>query len=606
MECPRIFLHRSQTVACLTQKREIPAVLFWWRLDNSVVTRQATGRLLLGVALFCSTLIYARTLRFDFVYDDGNQIVRNPHLESAAFIPIYFSADVWSQFHTAGEGRYYRPVFLLWLLLNRTLFGITPAGWHAASLSLELLAISLLYVVATKLLKDPLGGGIAALVFAVHPANLETVAWVSSSSELLMGVLLLLAFFFYLRFRDGGQDLNLAASVLMFALALGSKETALVFLALLVWHEWFSPHLANEIEQGHTIKKQWKVLIGPLAMYLLAGLLYLLLRAGALRENTFGSEHQVTLGVALLTIPSAVIFYIRHLIFPIGLAEFYDVSYTRTVFSLNFALTLLVVVSVAALLWVLSRRVSMGRNILGWIFLPLLPALAGLRVFTHADLVHDRYLYISTMGFAMFFAAVIIQVKENGWQRRVAQFLPFVVAGAFVLLTVTQLGYWKDNLTLYQRDTQVSPRSFLAFDTLANERLRGKDLKGAVSAYKQSLAIEPNSWTTNMALGLTLVEMGTMPRRSLITLARLRLTRRIPINTSTWHKLRTMKHFLAMRSRPWFAGLRSLTICPNFILNLVRCSKDGAISRELDSSTSARSRWTREKAPPRLAYPLLS
>src|ERR1700739_1734510 len=103
------------------------------------------GRFLLGAALFCSIVIYARTVHFDFVYDDGNQIVRNPHLESAAFIPTYFAADVWSQYHNAGQGRYYRPIFLLWLLLNRTLFGISPAGWHATSLLLQLGAIFVLY-----------------------------------------------------------------------------------------------------------------------------------------------------------------------------------------------------------------------------------------------------------------------------------------------------------------------------------------------------------------------------------------------------------------------------------------------------------------------------
>jgi len=471
------------------------------------MSRKAKGRLLLGAALFCSILIYARTLRFDFVYDDWNQIVRNPHLASPSFIPIYFSADLWSQYHVGTQGRYYRPIFLLWLLLNRTLFGVSPAGWHATSLLLELGAIFLLYVVCAKLLKDPIGGGIAALLFAVHPANLESVAWVSCASELLMGGLLLLSFFLYLRFRESENSLTLAGSALAFALALGSKETSVAFLLILIWHEWCCSRGANQFEQGETNSKSKTTPIIRLAAYFFVALLYFAIRTAALGDHTYGKENEVTLAVAVLTVPSAMLFYLRHLLFPIGLAAFYDLPYTETALSARFILSSLISIVVAGLLWRFSRRDSTERIALGWIVLPLLPALAGLRVFTHGDLVHDRYLYLSTMGLAMFAASLVANAAELGWERRVREILPYAVAGVFVCLSIAQLGYWRNNLALYQRGTQMSPHSVLAFDTLANERFKRKDFAGAVNTYKESLSMNPNSWTTNMALGITLTAM---------------------------------------------------------------------------------------------------
>ena len=468
------------------------------------MTRVVKGRLLLGVALFFSILIYARTLRFDFVYDDWNQIVRNPHLESATFIPVYFKADVWSQFHTAGQGRYYRPIFLLWLFLNRTMFGLAPAGWHATSLLLELVAISLFYTVCTKLLKDPLGGGIAAVLFAVHPANLESVAWVSCSSELLMGILLLLAFLLYLRFRAGGGSVNLAVSALSFAVALGCKETSVAFLLILMWHEWCCPPGASELEKINTGSQMRTSPVVRLAPYFFVALLYFAVRTAVLGGHTLGEKHEITFAVAVMTMPSAMLFYLRDLFFPVGLSVFYDLPYAQTMFSAKVALALVVVISVAGLLWLIARRLPNGRVALGWIFLPLLPPLAGLRVFTHGDLVHDRYLYLCTMGLAMLVADLAINVTENGWDRRVRQVLPFVAAGAFLWLSIAQLGYWKNNLALYQRGIQISPRSIFALDTLANERFRHNDLAGAVNAYERSLAVDPSSWMTNMALGITL------------------------------------------------------------------------------------------------------
>jgi hypothetical protein len=469
------------------------------------MTRQAKGRLLLCAALFCSILIYARTIRFNFVYDDWGQIVRNTHLTSAAFIPTYFTADVWSQAHDAGQGRYYRPVFLLWLLLNRTLFGTSPASWHATSLLLELLAIFLLYIVCTKVLKDPVGGGIAALLFAVHPANLESVAWVSCASELLMGVLLLLAFFLYLRFRAGGHNMNLAVSAMLFGIALGTKETAIAFLPILIWHEWCCVPCVNHHRHGLFISKLRALPILPFAFYFLSVLFYVLFRTTAMVNNTFGPEREVTFAVGILTVPSAMIFYLRHLIFPSGLAAFYEVSYTRTIFSSDFALSLLIVVLAGCFLWALCRRIPAARTALGWIVVPLLPPLAALGTFAHGDLVHDRYLYLSTMGLAMLVSAVVINVTGSGWEQRLKQILPFVAAGTLLWMSTTQLGYWKDNLTLYQHSAEQSPRSTLALNSLANERFRENDLTGALGSYQSSLAVDPNLWATNMALALTFI-----------------------------------------------------------------------------------------------------
>ena len=367
MEWASVFLeNRFRRVACLTQMCETAASFFWIPLDNRLMTREAKGRLLLGAALFCSVLIYARTLRYNFVYDDWRQIVSNTHLESAAFIPTYFTADVWSQVHDTSQGRYYRPVFLLWLLLNRTLFGTSPAGWHATSLMLELLAIFLLYVVGTKLLNDPLGGGIAALLFAVHPANLESVAWVSCSSELLMGILLLLAFFLYLRFRAGGHNMNLVVSAMLFGVALCAKETAIAFLPILLWHEWCCVPCVNQDRLGRLVSKVRALPILPFAFYFLFVSFFVVFRTVALGSNTFGKEREVTPAVGIMTVPSAAVFYLRHLIFPVGLAAFYDVSYTRTLFSWDFLLS-----SVIALFWLpvlsgLFLAIAFLRSALPW------------------------------------------------------------------------------------------------------------------------------------------------------------------------------------------------------------------------------------------------
>src|SRR5207248_5578684 len=80
-------------------------------------------------ALICGlvALVYIGTLRFGFVYDDLSQIVDNDWLTSARYIPRFFTSHVWAFADIAGV--YWRPLFLLWLFVNRPIVGLHPSGW---------------------------------------------------------------------------------------------------------------------------------------------------------------------------------------------------------------------------------------------------------------------------------------------------------------------------------------------------------------------------------------------------------------------------------------------------------------------------------------------
>src|SRR3954469_12777117 len=95
-------------------------------------------------------IVYAGTLFFGFVYDDSFQIVDNTWLTSARYIPRFFTSHVWA---FAGiSGVYWRPLFLLWFLVQRTMFGVAPAGWHAATVLMHAGATLLVYALARRLM----------------------------------------------------------------------------------------------------------------------------------------------------------------------------------------------------------------------------------------------------------------------------------------------------------------------------------------------------------------------------------------------------------------------------------------------------------------------
>ncbi len=201
------------------------------------------GQFLLWLALALTLLTFIGTLRFDFVYDDLSQIVSNPHVQSWRYVPSYFTEQVWGHLYPGQPGDYYRPVFLLWLLLDHTLFGFRPEGWHATALLLHLLTTALVYLLASKVTRDRMAGAIAALVFGLHPVHIEAVAWVSGVAEPLMAAPMIGSFLCYLKQREAPQRRSLwqAAAVILFVMAVLAKETAMVLPAIVAAYEWLFP-----------------------------------------------------------------------------------------------------------------------------------------------------------------------------------------------------------------------------------------------------------------------------------------------------------------------------------------------------------------------------
>ena len=142
---------------------------------------------MLGSVLALTALVYIATLRFDFVYDDQNAIVRNPMVHSWSSVPGYFMGKEWpAGLFPNAAANYFRPLNALWYRINDALFGLYPAGWHATTILLHLLATFLCYQIARRVTDRPLVAAVAALLFGIHPTRHEVVAWASGHDRTLM------------------------------------------------------------------------------------------------------------------------------------------------------------------------------------------------------------------------------------------------------------------------------------------------------------------------------------------------------------------------------------------------------------------------------------
>ena len=504
-----------------------------------------SGGLLAGDRLWPALVValtfvaYSGTLAFGFVFDDRSQVLENYTIQSWRYLPGYFTSHVWSYYDPGGPGNYYRPVFLLWLRLNHALFGLEPPGWHLTSVAAHVFVTLLVYWLALRVLRDQLTAAVTALIFGLHPGHIEAVAWVSGVTEPLLALLLIPSFLCYLNQRERARPERAwrLLSLLFYALAMLTKETALVLPMMVFGYEWiFRCRLE---EPAGSVGRQIRGAIRRVAPYLVLTGVYLIVRAAALK----GLAHALTplpLGTMVFTWPSLLWFYLKLLVWPVGVSPFYDMPYVTLPGFSNCLLPAGAVVAAAILLWAWSRKAGEGTASGGrleesravafaslWLLLPFIPLL-NLSFFPEGEIAHDRYLYLPSVGFSIL-AAMAWRHISLGRARLFGQPAAQVISAlALACLlgigTVTQSLYWADDLLLYYRGASMAPRNGLVQNNLAIIMGERGLHDVAVKLFHQILNRNPNSSRANYNLGYAYYRLGRLAE------AEWYLTRAIALN----------------------------------------------------------------------------
>lgn len=469
-------------------------------------------RVMLALVLVIGFVVYLGSLQFGFVYDDTAQIVKNPQVQSWAYLPHYFSGPVWAQLKLFD---YYRPLFLLWLLLNHALFGLNPAGWHGALVLLHLAATAMAYLAAQRLLKNDAGALLLALIFAVHPAHLESVAWVSGAPDPLMAVFFFGSYWGFLRWREEKGTGWLLLSLGCYALAALSKEPGIMLDVLILGHAFLFPH--EQRDRAPRIVPRTTGALKESIPYFLLAPAYFLLRFAALKQV---SAHKMDLSwtTVVMTWPWLLWFYMKKLFWAAPISEFYDSPYVSSAKSPEFWIPLLVLCALTAALWSWWRRTHDPMIPLAvlWIVIPLLPTF-DLFAFPAHEYAHDRYLYISVFGFGLLLARLFWSAAGAAlWERWRAQKLRLAVIATMTLvfagLTVQQSVYWANNLLLYSRGVEIAPKtSITAINNLIPEMMKRGMYQEAMEKIQSAAQQHPNDWGLQFNAGNILMQLNHLP-----------------------------------------------------------------------------------------------
>ncbi len=482
---------------------------------QSEISRAKNSRTRLSLALvfLAAVAVYAPTLCADFTnWDDPALVLDNPRVRG--FSPE--AIDSWLTWSHALDVPFAEASYAL----DFTFWGLRPLGFHLSNVLLHALCAMLLWQLSRSLRLDLRTATTGALLFALHPAGVEVVAWVSQRRTLLAAVFLLAACLTYLRAEGRRAWPSGAACVFFFACSLLSKSIATAPLPILL------PFL-HKATGGRWNRPRAAVLTTSLILALVAGVVKLRSHA---TEDTFQGLFGGSLVSHAALVATIIGRYALKLTFPVRLSPYYDFAAADlTVGGIALGLVLAIAAPIVSA-WLLLRRPRAGVFALGAILF-WLPTSNVLVPF--AIPMADRYLYLPLLFLAPL-AVTALSARMPKGDPRPARLVVAVIA-LFGLLTVKQGTYWRSSLRLWSHATRVEPDNpwvwqkravtllklgrakaaipdarravrlhphwLEGWETLAQAALGAGDAETAEEAFRQELALAPNAVNAYRGIG---------------------------------------------------------------------------------------------------------
>ncbi len=443
--------------------------------------------------VICCLALAAATLAFynpiahnQFIeFDDSPYILANPHVQQG----LNWQTLTWA--FTTFHAGYWHPVTWLSHALDCQLFQLNPVGHHYVNLLLHVFNAILLFV----LLRGATGSNAASLMvgalFALHPVNVESVAWAAERKNVLSMLFFLLALHTYSRYARTGKTSAYISVVGLFALGLMAKPQIVTLpFVLLLWDYWPLGRLAAaNTGAGPTVStpRSFRFLVlEKLPLFALAAadsyVIVLSQRAG----NAVRTANEVPW---LLRIENAVVCYVRYLekaFWPSHLAALYPRPTSL--------LSLGRVAAAAAVLILISMLVYRFRArrylVFGWLwFLGTLVPMIGI-ITVGEQAMADRFAYLPFVG---LFLAVVWTVNEVVYKGRISAVWP--IAGASVVLLASgwltnhQLHHWHDEETLWRYTLSVTENNYMAHNYLAIELAKSGRSTEAITHFRAARSL---------------------------------------------------------------------------------------------------------------------
>jgi Tfp pilus assembly protein PilF len=515
-------------------------------------------------ALICCLLIaitaaaYWRVYGFSFVsYDDGAYVTHNPQVQAG----LTWSNLGWALKATVSAN--WHPMTLLSHMLDCQLFGLSPCGPHLTNLVMHILNVVLLFWVLQVATAMVWRSAFVAALFAIHPLNVESVAWISERKNVLSTMFFLLAIWAYIWYTRSPNWRRYLAVAALFALGLMAKPMVVTFpfvlLLLDIWplgrlagdrhsaspshdqahcadksdpdsnsecgdslpllsHAAASLNLgagggprprdaggprANSPEpaRGHRIRRLVLEKIPMVLMAAISSVLTLHFQAVAASPVTLVSTTD-RIGNALVS----YVVYIEKAFWPTGLAAFYPHP-LHTLPKWQVGLAAAALIAVTSLVLRSTHHFRFLTTGWFWYMGTLIPVIGLVQV--GAQSRADRYAYVPLIGIFIIVVWGVMEAAAHwGLPRAQPVVLGICAVMALALISIHQLGYWHDSTALFEQAERATHGNYVAYGALGYEYAAAGKLDQSLQEYSKAVKIDPKNPAVQQGYAMSLERAG--------------------------------------------------------------------------------------------------
>lgn len=431
--------------------------------------------------------VYSSSFGGEFIWDDIAFVRDNELIKSWANAGKIFTVDSAKSLAPGGGAvryNFYRPLHILSLMADYSLWKLNTFGYHLTNVIFHVLAAIALFWLVMIIFKDRLLASLTACLFVVHPVHTEAVAFISGRADPMSLAFLLFAFVFYIKCQKTGSPAFMIPAIVAYALAILSRETSAILPVLLLLY--------------HVTSKK-KIKLAPYLSIAVITLAHIIFRV-SMAKHLLSADRVPSIAGAIERMPGffvAVTKYLSILFMPFGLhMEYGNPSFTFMNPKALFGLVLTFFLLAEAI----RRRKENGLIFFSVIFfyIALLPSS---NIYPIGAYMAEHWLYLPSIGFFLLLAYGLKSLlkKEN------LRILGIIVTALLLIfysgLTFKQNSYWNKLIPFYERTLSYNEKSPRLLNNLGVAYQHDEEYEKAIDAYRKAILTDPDYLETFANLG---------------------------------------------------------------------------------------------------------
>jgi tetratricopeptide (TPR) repeat protein len=460
------------------------------------VTKRDAAILYVLVMIVLILVLYWPVQSYDFVnYDDHGYVTSNNIVQTG-----FVFNNVQDAFSKNYLGNWH-PLTMLSHMLDWQLFGLRAGGHHWTNVIIHILDMILLFLLFNKLTGAMWRSAFIAALFAIHPVNVESVAWISERKNVLstfFWIVTIMFYVWYVRFPNWTRYL---AVVIGFALGLMSKPMLVTLpFTLLLLDYWplgrmkIKRQLEDQTNEttGDTLRKKriLFLVLEKVPLFILSAFFSYIVFLAQKNAGAWLNVPSFPLSYRLGNAVISYVLYIRKMFWPFDLAALYPLNHNMSLWQVVLSFVLLMVVTIS----VCAYFRKLPYLLMGWLWYlgTLVPVIGIVQVGDQA--MADRYAYVPFIGLFIMLTWGTFDILKKYFSSKIILIIALSIIVGLTIIAKRQVQYWQNTLTLFNHALDVTRNNSVAHSIVAGELLTQNKASEAMIHCKKALLLNPNNY----------------------------------------------------------------------------------------------------------------